>query len=33
MLKREAAAPFIFFLLLLPYGISTGFISITRPFF
>jgi PAT family beta-lactamase induction signal transducer AmpG len=33
MLKRETTPPFILFFLLLPYGISTGFISITLPFF
>jgi MFS transporter, PAT family, beta-lactamase induction signal transducer AmpG len=31
--KRESTTPGIFFFLLLPYGISTGFASITLPFF
>src|ERR1043166_4292954 len=33
MLKRETTRPFAFFFLLLPYGISNGFVSITLPFF
>src|SRR5438128_7904339 len=31
--KRETTRPATFFFLLLPYGISTGFVSITLPFF
>jgi MFS transporter, PAT family, beta-lactamase induction signal transducer AmpG len=30
--KREATAPSVFFFLVLPYGISSGFVSITLPF-
>jgi len=30
--KRETTNPFTLFFLLLPYGISTGFASITLPF-
>ncbi len=30
--KRESTAPFTFFFLVLPYGISSGFVSITLPF-
>ena len=33
MAKRETTKPFTLFFLLLPYGISTGFASITLPFF
>jgi MFS transporter, PAT family, beta-lactamase induction signal transducer AmpG len=33
MAKRETTRPFTLFFLLLPYGISTGFASITLPFF
>lgn len=32
MPHRETAKPFIFFFLVLPYGISSGFVSITLPF-
>jgi hypothetical protein len=32
MPHREATQPFIFFFLVLPYGISSGFVSITLPF-
>jgi PAT family beta-lactamase induction signal transducer AmpG len=31
--KRDSTSPFLFFFLLLPYGISTGFVSITLPYF
>jgi MFS family permease len=31
--KSGSTNPFTFFFLLLPYGISTGFVSITLPFF
>lgn len=30
---RESTRPFTFFFLLLPYGISNGFVSITLPYF
>ena len=30
--KRETTRPFTFFFLVLPYGISSGFVSITLPF-
>jgi MFS transporter, PAT family, beta-lactamase induction signal transducer AmpG len=30
--KRESTTPFTFFFLVLPYGISSGFVSITLPF-
>lgn len=33
MHSRESTRPFLLFSLLLPYGISTGFASITLPFF
>src|SRR5438067_1485719 len=33
MRKRESTRPITFFFLLLPYGISSGFVSITLPFF
>jgi MFS family permease len=33
MHSRESTRPFLLFFLLLPYGISTGFASITLPFF
>lgn len=32
MSNREAARPITFFFLVLPYGISSGFVSITLPF-
>lgn len=32
MPHREMTKPFVFFFLVLPYGISSGFISITLPF-
>src|SRR6266550_1937714 len=32
MRKRESTAPITFFFLVLPYGISSGFVSITLPF-
>jgi PAT family beta-lactamase induction signal transducer AmpG len=32
MRKSEATAPLTFFFLVLPYGISSGFVSITLPF-
>src|SRR5438045_9795047 len=32
MLTRESTKPFTFFFLVLPYGISSGFVSITLPF-
>ncbi len=32
MPKRESTRPFTFFFLVLPYGISSGFVSITLPF-
>jgi MFS transporter, PAT family, beta-lactamase induction signal transducer AmpG len=32
MPHRETTKPFIFFFLVLPYGISSGFVSITLPF-
>ena len=32
MPKRETTRPFTFFFLVLPYGISSGFVSITLPF-
>jgi MFS family permease len=32
MTKRESTAPFTFFLLVLPMGISAGFVSVTLPF-
>ncbi len=32
MVKRESTAPFLFFILDLPSGISSGFASITLPF-
>src|SRR5436189_3514314 len=30
--QRESTTPFVFFFLVLPYGISSGFVSITLPF-
>jgi len=30
--KRESTRPSLFFFLVLPYGISSGFVSITLPF-
>lgn len=33
MARRETTKPFTLFFLLLPYGISTGFASITLPYF
>jgi len=33
MARHETTRPVTFFFLLLPYGISTGFVSITLPFF
>jgi MFS transporter, PAT family, beta-lactamase induction signal transducer AmpG len=33
MTSHKSTKPFTFFFLLLPYGISTGFVSITLPFF
>src|SRR6266704_4474679 len=33
MARHEMTRPVTFFFLLLPYGISTGFVSITLPFF
>ncbi|HZE56272.1 MAG TPA: MFS transporter [Chthoniobacterales bacterium] len=30
---RQSTPPFAFFFLVLPYGISSGFVSITLPFF
>src|ERR1043166_193986 len=33
MRKRESTRPVTFFFLLLPYGISSGFVAITVPFF
>jgi hypothetical protein len=30
--KRESTRPITFFFLVLPYGISSGFVSITLPF-
>ncbi|HEY6204861.1 MAG TPA: MFS transporter [Chthoniobacterales bacterium] len=33
MPKRETTRPVTFFFLLLPYGISSGFVAITLPFF
>jgi MFS transporter, PAT family, beta-lactamase induction signal transducer AmpG len=32
MPHRETTKPFVFFFLVLPYGISSGFVSITLPF-
>jgi hypothetical protein len=32
MPHRDTTKPFIFFFLVLPYGISSGFVSITLPF-
>jgi hypothetical protein len=32
MRHRETTNPFVFFFLVLPYGISSGFVSITLPF-
>ncbi|MEP6604426.1 MAG: MFS transporter, partial [Spartobacteria bacterium] len=32
MRKRESTTPITFFFLVLPYGISSGFVSITLPF-
>src|SRR2546429_5503077 len=32
MRDRECTHPFVFFFLVLPYGISSGFVSITLPF-
>lgn len=32
MRHRESTAPFVFFLLVLPYGMSSGFVSISLPF-
>src|ERR1700751_3026942 len=29
---RKSTHPFVFFFLVLPYGISSGFVSITLPF-
>jgi hypothetical protein len=31
--SRESTTPITFFFLLLPYGTSSGFVSITLPFF
>jgi len=31
-MPRESTAPFTFFLLVLPFGITSGFISITLPY-
>jgi MFS family permease len=33
MVKRETTKPFWLFFLLLPYGISSGFVSVTLPYF
>src|SRR6202007_3249431 len=33
MRNRESTNPLTLFFLLLPYGISSGFVSITLPFF
>ena len=33
MPRRDKTKPFVFFFLVLPYGISSGFVSITLPFF
>jgi hypothetical protein len=30
--QRESTAPFVFFFLVLPYGMSSGFVSIALPF-
>src|SRR5437588_3116742 len=32
MRDRKCTHPFVFFFLVLPYGISSGFVSITLPF-
>src|SRR5438309_1649540 len=32
MRDRQSTHPFVFFFLVLPYGISSGFVSITLPF-
>src|SRR6266704_5689061 len=32
MPRRDKTKPFTFFFLVLPYGISSGFVSITLPF-
>jgi len=32
MRDRDSTCPFVFFFLVLPYGISSGFVSITLPF-
>src|SRR5438046_3215100 len=32
MRDRDSTSPFVFFFLVLPYGISSGFVSITLPF-
>ena len=32
MRDRDSTRPFVFFFLVLPYGISSGFVSITLPF-
>jgi PAT family beta-lactamase induction signal transducer AmpG len=32
MPRRDKTKPFVFFFLVLPYGISSGFVSITLPF-
>jgi hypothetical protein len=32
MCERDSTTPGTFFLLVLPYGISNGFVSITLPF-
>src|SRR6476661_2313016 len=32
MRDRESTHPFVFFFLVLPYGVSSGFVSITLPF-
>ena len=32
MRDRESTHPVVFFFLVLPYGISSGFVSITLPF-
>jgi hypothetical protein len=31
-MRRDSTAPITFFALVLPYGISSGFISATLPF-
>ena len=32
MRDRDSTRPFVFFFLVLPYGVSSGFVSITLPF-